>query len=109
MESNRFYNHIEAYLNGGLDEESLAAFEHALAQDEDLQREVMLFKTEQKAMDHLEKFLAEHDDIRTKSWLRSLFSTALTVGTFWTRAKAAESKEGKKQSDSNDRGIPGSN
>lgn len=107
MKNAPLYHYIDAYLQGQLGEEALRAFEQALRLDEDLKQEVKIRKAELKAISGIEAYMDTQENLPGKTWLMSLYSSLMVVGSFWSRSQEMENKKGRQHSDQQDWGLPG--
>ena len=100
---------IDAYLNGDLSEERMISFEKELAEDEDFHFQVQSRKMELKAYGRLEEYMNEEEQktLAHKTWLASLYSTAMLIGSYYTQAKSFEPKDGRAKSDKKTKETPG--
>lgn len=105
-----FFDHIDPFLDGELNESVRMRFEQVLQYDEALQNALESRRREKMAMDHLENFLEESSAFESsrKTWLRSLFATVMLMGNFSATTKGMENPVGLRRSDQEEE-MPGSN
>ena len=96
-------------MQGNLSNERMQAFEKAIVEDEELQLQVNTRRLELKAYGRLEEYFREEEQsaLPHKTWLASLFSSAMLIGSYWAQAKSYESKEGRSKTDKKDLAPPG--
>lgn len=108
MAKDQFYTLLEGYLNEDLDDSARQALEQALHEDEDLQKELDLLLAERKAYQGLDDYLDEGSfaDLKSKTWLSSLYASVIMIGSFSARAKQFN-QAGKRKSDQGSWAVPG--
>lgn len=107
MAKDQYYTLLEAYLNEDLEDSVRQALEHALQEDEDLQKELDILLAERKAYQRLDDYLEEEASVglKNKTWLSSLYASVIMIGSFSTRAKQFN-QEGKRKSDEGGWAVP---
>lgn len=108
MAKDQFYTLLEGYLNEDLDDSARQALEQALYEDEDLQKELDLLLAERKAYQGLDDYLdeASSSNLKSKTWLSSLYASVILIGSFSARAKQLN-QTGKRKSDQGNWAVPG--
>ena len=87
-----WHAYINDYLSDNLSSEDTHAFEEAMENDPDLEREVTLQSVEKRAMDRFYNYTKDKPEDfpqsfpATKLYFASLFTSALFLGTFSARA-----------------------
>ena len=87
-----WHAYIDDYLSDSLSVEEIHAFEDAMEDNPDLEREVALQSVEKRAMDRFYNYTWDKPDDfpqsfpATKLYFASLFTSALFLGTFSARA-----------------------
>ncbi len=89
---NPWHTYIDDYLSGSLSAPDSMAFEEAMENDRDLEREVTLQSVEKRAMDRFYNYTKDQPEDfpqsfpATKLYFASLFTSALFLGTFSARS-----------------------
>lgn len=109
MANRNFFEQIDQYLDGDLEELVKERFERALHFDEALQMALEIRQREKLAMDRLEYFLDDSPELEParKTWLRALFSTVMVKGNFSSSIYGYENPRGLRRSDEEKDSIPG--
>lgn len=100
-----WHAYIDDYLSDNLSSEDTHAFEEAMENDPDLEREVTLQSVEKRAMDRFYNYTKDKPEDfpqsfpATKLYFASLFTSALFLGTFSARASDQPPSDPEQHSD----------